>query len=179
MVRMSMDTLRGAPLSEVAAEFAGTKPIVHVVCNPSVENYVRVATDLANTFRNWGIEATTISQFVAEGGREGDIMGKIKAEAKKTDIFIQVLSVDGVTKKNEGIHVAMMDAATNDPVGLPAGKTRIFSVVSTDVEVDAVVRASRQNYGNGIGVWNEDPGTQKRLLMGLLIVGPQSRKAEL
>lgn len=179
MVRKSMDTLRGAPLSEVAAEFAHTKPVVHVVCNTNVDKDVQVATDLANTFREWGIEATTISQFMAEGGGEGDVMGKIKAEAKRTDIFIQVLSVVGVTKKNEGIHVAMMDAAKNDPVGLPYGKTRVFSVVSTDVEVDTVVKASHENYGNGIGVWDEDPGTQKRLLLGTLFVGPQSRKAEL
>jgi hypothetical protein len=94
----------------------------------------------------------------------------------KVDIFIDVVSVSRA-KKNEGAHEAVTAVAENVSLEIPSG-TRLFPVVNSVDSVDEVISASRhRSYGTGIGVWDSSEGTRKRMLLGLLLAGPKTRRA--
>lgn len=180
MASLDLGRLREAPLSVVFGELAKTKPVVFVNHDPTVKADAELARDIANTFRGFGVDATTYAEFSRSFGETPGVpVEKIDAEIRgRVDIVIEVVSMNRV-KRNEGMHEAVAKVARDESMEVGEGKTRVFPVTHETESASEIARNWRiPGKVPQIGTWNGRENLTKFFCLGLIFAGPNIRRTD-
>lgn len=177
-MKKTPESYRQESLQNIADEVAKTIP--HVFVNHDIKNKkdAALALKVANTFRGYGIEATTTAVFCQPLDlKKGTPNDAIDQEIREhTDMVIEILSMKRVTK-NEGVHEAISTAIREESEFVGEGKTMFFPITHRSEIPADIAKNWRIPYKvPHIGIWDDSELATKYLLLGMLLSGPTKRK---